>query len=127
MATNMWIIANMTNYAAKLLDVQTGQPYPLPANSLVHTGGTDNNFIEIPACSGSQYYAAHHILVNFGGWSVAFWNNDDQDNILYWSAGDFYSEQNPIPNSGNAQYEDCMILIQGTSGKDATVTSFKYD
>ena len=89
----------------------------IPALHIVRTGGKDGDFIRIPDCSGSEYYDDHHILIKSENWTVALWNNDDQDHKLYWCPGDFYSESRPVDGSGNDEYVDCSIRIDERQGK----------
>lgn len=91
----------------------------------MHTGGTDGDFIRIPDCSGSEYYADHHILIQSPGWTVAMWGNDHRDHLIYWSPGDFYSEGHVILTSGDSNGPDLAILIQG-SGPGVTVTGCTF-
>jgi len=124
MAIKLEVVANPTSSSAVLINTehsydQTG----IAANSVVHTGGKNGNYIRIPDCSGSEYYQDHHILISNSNWTISLWNNDHENHKLYWSSGDFYSEQNPIVNSDS--YETCSILIEG-SGNNITVSAFPF-
>jgi len=124
MARKLEIVANPTTSGAVLTSTEyTCDQTNIAANSVVHTGGQNGNYIKIPDCSGSEYYKDHHILITNSNWTIALWNNDHDDHTIYWSSGDFYSEQNPI--SGSGSYDTCSILIQG-SGNNITVSAFPF-
>jgi hypothetical protein len=124
MAIYLEVVANPTAASAVLTNTEYSYDQTnIAANSVVHTGGKDGNYIRIPDCSGSEYYKEHHILIKNSSWAVALWNNDDKDHTLYWSTGDFYSEEHPIAGSGT--YDTCSILIQG-SGNNITVSAFPF-
>ena len=124
MAIHLWVVSNVMSSAAVLTNTEHDYDKTnIPAVSVVHTGGKDGNFIRIPDCSGSEYYADHHILVEAGSWKVALWNNDDKGHKLYWSAGDFYSDEHPV--EGSDGYESCSILIQA-NGSSVKVSAFPF-
>jgi hypothetical protein len=116
MASKLWLAVNATPSNAALTSTQsTSDSTPVPASSITHTGGKDNNFISIPLCSDSRYYTQHHILIKSNNWVVALWTDDDNKNLLYWSPGDYFTNANPIPNSVN--YDSCgiIIVVNGTT------------
>ena len=122
MAIKLWVVANATTASGTLTNTEHDyDPTNIPASAVVHTGGRDGDYIRIPDCSESKYYADHHILISAPGWTVALWNNDAQGHKLYWSAGDFYSEQHPV--QGSDGYEACSILIQQTDSGVAVFAS----
>jgi hypothetical protein len=80
-----------------------------------HTRGGDGDYIQIPDCSGSEWYWNHHILVVADGtWKVSFWSNDQQNGLLYWSPSDAYYEGNPLTGS-DANWNG-TLLIQYING-----------
>ncbi len=124
MAIYLEVVANPTTSSADLTNTEHScDQTSIAANSVVHTGGADGNYIRIPDCSGSEYYKDHHILIKNSSWSIALWNNDDEGHKLYWSTGDFYSEEHPV--TGSDSYDTCSILIQG-SGSNITVSAFPF-
>jgi hypothetical protein len=121
MARNLWLVANATGSDAQLTSTQSqSDNTPVPGSQITHTGGKDNDFIAIPHCSASEYFANHHITIQAGAnWTVALWTDDDDNYKLYWAAGNFYSTQNPVSDSVN--YDNCGIIITG-SGNNVTVS-----
>ncbi|UOD32308.1 hypothetical protein INH39_11930 [Massilia violaceinigra] len=104
----LWIIANATNQQASFSSTN-GDSGNCPAYSVTHTGGTDGNYIQIPDCSGSQWYNDHRILVQAQSWTVAFWANDQENGMLYWSPSNSYYGGNPLEGSDST--ENLSLLI----------------
>jgi hypothetical protein len=118
MAKKLVAVANATPQAAILTSTEhPGDGGPIAANAVTHTGGSDDDYIKLPACSGSQYYDDHNIVIaaDDRSWTVSFWYDDDSGNILQWSPGAFYSTGNPVAGSG--AWDSVSILIRpGTGG-----------
>jgi hypothetical protein len=114
MAHVLFAVANATGAPASLTSTENpGDNCPIPVG-ITHTGGNDGDWIYLPDCSDSTYWAAHHITVaaTNGAWAVSFWANDDQNNRFYWSNSNSYSEANPVPTSDNIDNSAVMITIQ---------------
>jgi hypothetical protein len=92
----------------------TGSQKYAADNGIVHTGGSGDNFIYIPHCSGSQYFDGNHAQVVVGNTTFAFWSNDDQGLKIYWNNAPFYTEQNPVNGSDGIPISTC------SSGRTAT-------
>ena len=106
----LWAVSNLTNVGALLTSTNgIGDTCSVHANGTTPTGGVNHNFIEIPDCSGQQYYTGHHILIRAAdqSWTVSLWSNDPENCALYW-------------NSANA-WSDTATLLAG-SGDDSTIT-----
>lgn len=117
MAQRLVAVGNTSSSAARLTSTEHPQDdCDIPAYSITHTGGSDDDYIKIPDCSGSQYYAEHHILIqaNDGTWTVSIWDNDDLNHCLYWNTADAYSENNPIPATEG--WQSVSILIEFSGG-----------
>ncbi|MBO9710791.1 MAG: hypothetical protein J7521_21530 [Caulobacter sp.] len=117
MAHILYAVGNATGVAAKLTSVEHSEDNcTLPAWTVTHTGGTDNNWIFLPDCSSSDYWPDHHISVVAvdGSWQVSFWVNDDEGRMLYWSNFDGFSTQNSIPASRDVT--DCALMIRLDNG-----------
>ncbi len=113
----LWAIGNATSHDAQLTSVlNPGDNCSIPKNAITHTGGGDGNYIQIPDCSGSEWYYNHHILVaaTDGTWTVSFWSNDQKNGLLYWSPSDAYYEGNPL--SGSDANWNGTLLIQYING-----------
>lgn len=124
MATRLWVVANATGSDALLTNTEHDYDTTnISKSSIVHTGGRDGNFIRIPDCSGPEYYADHHLLIKAPDWTVALWNNDAKDHLIYWNPSDSYSESHVILISSNQP--DLAILIQ-RSGPGVTVTACTF-
>lgn len=117
MATLLTAIANVTSVSASLTSTTNpSDAMNLLANTVSHTGGSDDNYIKIPACSGPQYFEANHISVsaNNDSWRIALWFNDDEENLLYWAPAIDFSQGVPI--AGTNKYGNCAILITNSGG-----------
>ncbi|GKS87491.1 hypothetical protein AVMA1855_25085 [Acidovorax sp. SUPP1855] len=98
-------IYNGTGVNATLNSVYyPGDNCNLPNRQVTHTGGSDGDYIRVPDCSGSQWYATHHILLQAvdQSWTFSFWSNDQQNGLLFWNSSDAYSDYYPIANSDSA-------------------------
>ncbi|MDQ6614628.1 MAG: hypothetical protein M3083_07755 [Actinomycetota bacterium] len=110
MAQFLFAIANLTGEDATYTSTEhAGDKCAVPNNAVTHTGGEDDNFVAIANCSGSEYFAAHHDTIQASGWTVTIWNDDDSKHLFYWSAGDFYSEQNSVP--GSDSWKNVALVI----------------
>lgn len=117
MAHVLYAVGNATGVDAKLTSVEHSQDdCAIPAWTVTHTGGTDNNWIFLPDCSNSDFWRDHHINVaaTDGSWVVSFWVDDDDGRILYWSNFDGYSTQNSVPRSKDVT--DCALMIHLVNG-----------
>lgn len=118
MAKKLWAIANATGSNVTYTSTEyPGDTANIPANTIMQTGGTDDNFVKIADCSDPQYYNDHHCLISADQdqWSLSFWDNDDQNNLLYFSTNGTYAGGKSYP--GSDKYESCMILIYMSNGK----------
>lgn len=124
-------IANATQYNATMTSTNgSGDGVQIPAFNNAFTGGSDNNNIHIPECSGEQYYQKHHILIQgmnaSGGvaWTVALWANDDQNAVLFWNNTDGYSESHQLSGSGGGQAISAIYIgIDGNGNVFVHATS----
>jgi hypothetical protein len=113
MATKLWAIGNATNSDASFTNTEhSGDSADCPKNSVIHSGGSDDNFVRIPDCSDSRYFADHHMSVGAkdGSWTVSFWDDDDNNHIFQWSPDAAYSGGHTVPNSDN--WDSVAILIE---------------
>ena len=125
MAERLWAVGNATPDLAHLTNTEhKDDACDIPANSVVHTGGKDGDFVRIPDCSDSRYFDAHHITIAAEDWTVAIWDDDDQNHKLYWSPSDNYSTRHPVP--GSDTYLDVSIMIENSSGEDPVVYAMKW-
>lgn len=104
----LWVIANATNEDASFVNT-VGDTGNCPANRVTHTGGKDGNYIQIPDCSGSEWFREHHIVVKGLSWEVSFWANDKQDGKLYWSPSENYYDGNPLEGSDTSE-NSCLLI-----------------
>ena len=114
MAHRLFAVANATGVPASLTSTEhPGDNCPIP-QGVTHTGGSDGNFIFIPDCSDSNYWADHHITVaGASGWAVSFWADDHNEQQLYWSETNAYSQANPVPASKGVSDSAILIQLQG--------------
>ncbi|NHZ82351.1 hypothetical protein F2P44_24160 [Massilia sp. CCM 8695] len=115
----LWAIGNASNIAASFSSTN-GDTGALPANAITHTGGSDGDYIRMPDCSGSQYFADHHISIsaNDGSWSVSLWDNDQSSGEVCWSPTSNYADGYNFPASQNSP--NCTILIEVDSNNNPT-------
>lgn len=117
MAQKLVAVANATGSSANLTNTEASKDDgPIPANAVTHTGGADNDFLTIPDCSDSRYFADHHISISAedGSWTVSLWNNDDQDHVFQWSPDASYSGGHTA--AGSDLWDSVAILIEVNSG-----------
>jgi hypothetical protein len=115
----LWAIGNATSKTASFSSTN-GDNGPLPANAITHTGGSDGDYIQMPDCSGSNYFSDHHISINAadGSWHVSLWANDDANGEVCWSPTSSYAEGYNFPQSeSNA---NCTILISVDANSNPT-------
>lgn len=126
MAQNLWAIGNATGTSATWRSTEyAGDQTSLPADAVAHTGGGDGNFVKIADCSDSNYFPGHHctIAADDGTWTISVWNDDHQDHLLYWSAGTYFSNQNPIAGTNN--WRDVTLLVKlGAKGPVLTCNTW---
>jgi hypothetical protein len=114
----LWAVGNATGLNANLTSTNGNQDSAkLPLGGITHTGGQNGDYIQIPDCSGSQWYDGHHILIqaNDHSWTVSVWSNDEQNGQLYWSPADAYYDGNPLPGSGADWNGTLLIQRNGTN------------
>jgi hypothetical protein len=112
MAQFLFAIANVTGQPATYTSTEhKGDTAALPNNAVTHTGGEDDNFVAIADCSDSRYFTEHHdtIAANDGSWTVTIWNDDDNDRLFYWSPGDFFSTEHPVP--GSNEWKNVALVV----------------
>jgi hypothetical protein len=112
MAHILYAVANATGMSAYLDSMEHSEDdCAIAALGVTHTGGGDNNWIFLPDCSDSRYWADHHITIKAdnGAWVVSFWVNDDEGQTLYWSDFNGYSTEHPVPESKDVT--DCALMI----------------
>ena len=108
----LWAVGNCTNVDAKLTSTtNVGDAAIIPRGVITHTGGSGGDYIQIPDCSASNWYATHHILIaaQDGSWIVSVWSNDQQNGKLYWSPSDAYYEGNPLTGS-DANWNGTLLI-----------------
>jgi hypothetical protein len=113
MAHVLFAVANATGVSAKLTSTEhPGDDGPIQVG-VTHTGGSDDNWIFLPDCSDSNYWADHHITIaaDDHSWAVSFWVNDQDSRQFYWSDTNAYSQANPVPASQNVDDTALMITI----------------
>jgi hypothetical protein len=112
----LYAVGNATGVDAKLTSTN-GDTAAIPHGVITHTGGSNGDYIRIPDCSGSQWYATHHILIaaRDGSWFVSVWSNDQQNGKLYWSPTDAYYEGNPLTGS-DADWNGTLLIQTVGSG-----------
>jgi len=117
MAHVLYAVGNATGSDAKLTSIEHSRDNcDIPAWSVTHTGGGDNNWIFLPDCSDSDYWPDHHITVaaNDGSWTVSFWVDDDDGRMLYWSDFNGFSTEHTVPASKDVT--DCALMIRVVNG-----------
>jgi hypothetical protein len=109
-------IANATEDSAVFTNTEnSGDTRRIDAYSVVFTGGNDSNYSNVPDCSDSTYFDAHHMLVAAGGkWEAAFWNDDNNGHEFQWNGSNNYSTEHSVPDSKAWEY--VAILITKDSG-----------
>lgn len=114
MATQLYVLANRTTTDVQFTNTETAAD-STPANALtmVHTGGKDGDYCNIPDCSDETYFKAHHMSVTStdaeNPWTVAFWNNDLQNHLLYYSLDGSYQSGKAI--EGSSQLKGVSLLL----------------
>ncbi len=114
----LWAVGNATGADAKLTStINSGDNCAIGKGVITHTGGSGGDYIRIPDCSGSQWYADHHLLIaaQDGTWVVSVWSNDQQNGKLYWSPKDAYYEGNPLAGSDSNWNGTLLIQKDGST------------
>ncbi len=114
----LYAVGNATGIDASLTSTNGPEDSVTVSRDVItHTGGLDGDFIVIPKCSESKYYADHHILVvaKDNSWTVSLWSNDAKDGLLYWNLANAYSTSNILTGSNTS--EKGTILIQTRNGQ----------
>jgi len=122
MAHVLYAVANATGKAASLVSKEhSGDDCKIFAEGVTHTGGKDNNWIYLPDCSDSRYWADHHITVKAddGSWVVSFWVDDDNGRKFYWSDFDGFTTNHPVDAS--VDVTDCALMIVMDGAKPRVV------
>ena len=116
----LWALGNATDTAANFSSTN-GDQGSLPANVITHTGGSDGDYIQVPDCSGSDYFDDHHISVSAPNgsspeesWNVSIWADDQQNGMVCWSPSLYYAEGYNFPESQNNP--NCSLLIRLVNG-----------
>lgn len=113
----LYAVANTTGKVALLTSTNgAGDACSVAPGVITHTGGVDQDYIQIPDCSVPWWYPSHHILIQAcdKSWTVSLWCNDGDGGKLYWNSSDEYSQSNPLEGSqGNSKG---TILIQQQAG-----------
>jgi hypothetical protein len=128
MARRIFAIANATDKPATLASTYSQDNCPLPALQNTHTGGSGGDYIFLPDCSDSNFWADHHVSVtaNDGSWAVSFWANDQNSRTLQWSPTNAYADGYNV--DGSADYDDAVLLIEtSTDGVHPTVHGQRWD
>jgi hypothetical protein len=119
MATRkLYAIANFLGAQVTLSNVEEpGDLAKIDPNAVTRTGGKDGDYCLIPQCSGSEYFAEHHMSVEAdtekGQFNMALWFNDaEEDQRLYYSLNGQYSGRVPVEGS-NTWEGGATFLIQG--------------
>lgn len=113
MARRLWAVANATGVDAALMHTQEpADGVACPANAVTHTGGKNDDYIKIPDCSSSDFFAKHHISIAPAdtSWTVCFWNDDKDDHSFQWSPENGYSTAHDVAGSGD--WEDVAVVVK---------------
>ena len=99
MAHRLFAVANATKVTASLTSTEHPGDNCSLGIGVTHTGGSDGDFIFIPDCSDSNYWADHHITVaaDDSSWVISFCADDHNEQQLYWSDTSAFSQANPVP------------------------------
>jgi hypothetical protein len=108
----LWAIGNATDVGGSFSSTN-GDKGGLSAQAITHTGGSDGNYIQMPDCSGSQYFDAHHISVGAidGSWHVSIWANDEKSGRVCWSPTSNYAEGYEFPDSDNKANGTILVTV----------------
>lgn len=113
----LYAVANIMVKDARLTSTNGAQDAcSVPAGVITHTGGDGHDYIQIPDCSGEQWYDGHRILIQAidDSWTVSLWSNDQEGGKLYWNSSDGYSVGHPL--EGSQDDWSGTILIQQQAG-----------
>lgn len=117
MATQLYVIANATTSNATFTNSdQASDKADVGANTVVHTGGEDGDFCEIPACSESKYFDANHMLVQGEGLNIAFWRDETEENILKYSLNNTYASHSSVAGSNDWKWGTSMMIQRDSAG-----------
>lgn len=117
MAHSLFAVANATGVTASLTSTEhPGDNGPIQVG-VTHTDGSDDNWILLPDCSDSTYWAEHHITVaaDDESWAVSFWVDDHDEQQFYWSDTNSYSLANPV--SASRDVNKTALMIQLVNGR----------
>lgn len=117
-------VANATPYTATLVSTNGsgGDNLTIYPYTTGFTGGHDHDYIQIPECSGEQWYNDHHILLTATDsngaqqWQVAVWANDQNNAVLYWNDTNGYSDQYPLAGTGGGQAISTLYIGTNPNG-----------
>jgi hypothetical protein len=119
MATQLYILANSTAQNVILTNTESDSD-TTAANTLTvaHTGGKDGDYCNIPDCSEEKYFAGHHMSItsdqtDVESWTIALWNDDVQNHLLYYSLDGTYASRKSI--QGSSQYKGISILVAASN------------
>ncbi|HEX8568076.1 MAG TPA: hypothetical protein VF648_20725 [Pyrinomonadaceae bacterium] len=116
-ARHLICVANFSNFSAVLRNTEnSNDKTSLPSMDLTLTGGEDGDYINIPDCSGKEYFKDHHISFKFTEndkekGKFAMWFNDEEKKI-YISSDGTYESGHPVSSNDNFDHErDANIYV----------------
>lgn len=122
MATRHLIcVANFFDYPLNLTNTENADDDTwLESMHLKLTGGADGDYINIPDCSGEEYFKDHHLLFTADDpkdTKIAMWFNDDTQE-MYASHDGTYKGGYSLPN-----YDGQINIFLGMGGNDVNAVS----
>jgi len=129
MATRLYAVSGTYGKEAKLRSTDhPGDDISLPPFEVVHTGGKDHDFIDIPISHDQGGFNEHHLRFysTDGSWSILVGSevNPGQDHTLFWTT-DGWSDRHVLPGSQGKQ--GITLFIDPSRPGDFKVNWMNWD
>ena len=116
MPGKLYIIANATDFDLDFANTESPfDALTVDDHTIVYSGGKGGDYCSIPTCESAEDFDAHHMSVTLEtGFTICFWKNNSQGNIVYYSTNGQFTPSNLMPGGDVTTYDQAALMVYGS-------------